>query len=625
VAEGILDILDDEEPPPLALRTLATGGDRLHRRPPPGLPFEFVNMYGPTEITVTRSCTVVAAEGDQLPSIGRPLANSEMYILDTHMSPVPVGVRGELYVGGPGLARGYLNRPGLTAERFVPNPYGAPGSRLYRTGDVVRYLPDGNIEFLGRVDHQVKIRGFRVELGEIEAVLAEHPALREAAVVAREDSPGDKRLVAYLVPEGSAPSAPDLRAYLKDKLPEHMIPTAYAVLDTLPRTPNGKLDRERLPAPDRPAGGSADGALALPRDGTEIQLVQIWERLLGQAPIGIHDSFFDVGGHSLLAVRLVAEIEAAFGQQLSLAMLFAAPTVEALATRLRDAGGARTSTPLVPIRESGARTPFFCMHAGGGHVLSYVELARCLGPEQPFFGLESPGLSGGERTLERLDEMAARYIDAIRRVQASGPYLLGGWCLGGVLAYEMARRLCALGDEVAALVVIDTAGPVARNVPASSPVAASGAADAALLRRFAWHYGITLGDATDLEHMDHEEQLQCLMQRLVEQNLLPPDAGVGQIERLLEVYRANVRAVHDYVRGHEAEGRAAYPVFLFRAEEEVEPDESDPTLGWRDVVGDALRLEFLPGDHHSIVRHPVVELLAERVREALARADDGAR
>ncbi len=320
--------LEEQWSEDLALRALLTGGDRLHRISRKAFPFRIVNHYGPTEYTVVTTCAQVSPE-DRKPPIGRPIANTRLYVLDLHMRPVPVGVPGELYIGGDGLARGYLHRPELTAERFVPDPFGvSPDARLYRTGDRVRYRPDGNLEFLGRMDQQVKIRGFRVEPGEIEAALVRHAGVREAAVVAREGVSG-QRLVAYVVPAGAPPGPDELRAFLQEKLPAYMVPQAFVRLDSLPLTANGKVDRRRLPAPDDSGLPSPE-----PRSPVERALAAVWAEVLGVERVGVHDNFFDLGGHSLLATRLVSRLCAEFGAELPLQALFDAPTVAELALAL---------------------------------------------------------------------------------------------------------------------------------------------------------------------------------------------------------------------------------------------------------------------------------------------------
>ncbi len=326
----LLDWPDD-----VALRTLLTGGDRLTHHPTPSLPFELVNNYGPTESTVVATFGFVPPQNqaDRAPPIGRPISNTQVYLLDRNLQPVPIGVPGELYIGGDGLARGYLRRPNLTKEKFIPNPFSnESGARMYRTGDLARYLPDGNIEFLGRIDHQVKIRGFRIELGEIEAVLVQYPAVRETVVLAREDDPGDKRLVAYVVPQGEQKLAVgDLQVFLRRKLPDHMVPSAFIMLEALPLTPNGKVDRRALPAPDiaRPEWGEA---FVAPYTPIEKELAQIWCDVLGIRQVSISDNFFNLGGHSLLATQVTSRIRDAFHVEMPIRNLFETAIIADLAT-----------------------------------------------------------------------------------------------------------------------------------------------------------------------------------------------------------------------------------------------------------------------------------------------------
>jgi amino acid adenylation domain-containing protein len=307
----------------------------------------FFNLYGPTEATIWATVTKCDSSDDRV-SIGWPIANSQIYLLDAYRQPVPIGVQRELYIGGAGVARGYLNRPELTAEKFIPNPFSPvlsevegdePGARLYKTGDLARYLPDGNIEFLGRIDHQVKIRGFRIELGEIEAVLGQHPNVQQVIVLAREDSPGNKRLVAYVVPhQHGAATVPELRSHLQAKLPDYMVPSAFVFLDSLPLTPNGKVDRRALPPPNqsRPELGRA---FVAPRTPTEELLVGIWAEILKLEQVGIHDNFFELGGHSLLATQVVSRVRQAFQMELPLRNLFEKPTIAELAFAITQSRG----------------------------------------------------------------------------------------------------------------------------------------------------------------------------------------------------------------------------------------------------------------------------------------------
>lgn len=417
---------------------------------------ELWNMYGPTETTIW-SAVCKLKPSDKVISIGRPIANTQLYLLDQKLQPVPVGVAGRLYIGGDGLTRGYLNQPELTSQKFISSPFSPDADALiYDTGDLARYLPDGRVECLGRIDYQVKIRGFRIELGEIEAVLVQHFEVREAVVIAREDVPGDKRLVAYVVPhQKPAPTVNQLRSFLKEKLPEYMLPSTFVMLEVLPLTPNGKVDCRALPVPDQ-IRHEPEETFVAPRDELELQLTKIWEQVLGHKPIGVRDNFFELGGHSLLAVRLFAQIEKVTHKNLPLAVLFQAPTIEQLVGILRREDWSPAWSSLVPIQPGGSKQPFFCVHGAGGHVLNYYSLARHLGSEQPFYGLQGQGLDGKQAFHTQIEDMAAYYVQEMRSLQPEGPYCLGGYCSGGLIAFEMAQQLYAQGQEVALLALFDT-------------------------------------------------------------------------------------------------------------------------------------------------------------------------
>jgi surfactin family lipopeptide synthetase A len=413
------------------------------------------NMYGPTETTIWSTTCKITPE-DEVITIGRPIANTQVYILDAQLQLVPIGVPGELYIGGDGLARGYLNRPELTTERFIPHPLSnGTGARLYKTGDLARYRSDGTIEHLGRLDHQVKIRGFRIELGDIEAVLAQHPAVQQAVVVAREDTPGDKRLVAYIVStQGQRAVSKDLHSFLKEKLPEYMVPSTFMLLDTLPLTPNGKIDRRALPAPQS-VMRSAEETFVAPILPVHHQLIKVWEELLDARPIGIRDNFFYLGGHSLLAARLVARIEQVFGKKIPLAALFAGPTIEQLANALDRQEDLSSRVRLVAVQPTGSKPPFFYLHGQWNDDAFYCfSIARDLGSDQPFYALE-PYRFDGMRVPPTFEAMAAAHLKLLRAVQPEGPYLLGGWCNGALVAYEMARQLHADGQIVDLLVLMN--------------------------------------------------------------------------------------------------------------------------------------------------------------------------
>jgi amino acid adenylation domain-containing protein len=453
----------------LSLRRVISGGEglslELQERFFAALPHaELYNSYGPTETTIDVTFWKCERDaGDTTPPIGRPIANTQAYILDQAMQPVMTGTVGELHVGGAPVARGYLARAELTAEKFVPNPFGE--GRLYKTGDLARWLPDGPIEYVSRIDQQVKIRGFRIEPGEIEAVLEQHPAVRDAVVVVREHSSSDKRLVAYVAGELSALSDTIVRDFLKARLPNFMLPSSIVALEKLPLNANGKVDRRAL----LEFGANPREKVSVPpRDPLEAQLVAIWEKVLRVEPIGVTDGFFELGGHSLMAARIFSQIKTMLGKDLPLATLFQTPTVEKLAAALREQGWKPAWSPLVPIQPRGFRAPFFAVHGGYGEVMFYSELARCLGRDQPFFGLQAEGLDGCAMSHTSIEAIARHYLQEIRQVQARGPYFLGGYCTGGVIAFEMAQQLHATGEEVAFLALFDTNNP--EQPPQRSPI-----------------------------------------------------------------------------------------------------------------------------------------------------------
>lgn len=404
------------------------------------------NVYGPTETTIWSTLERVRT-ADRMIALGKPIANTQVYVLDANREPVPVGTPGELYIGGMGLARGYRGVPQLTTERFVPNPFRA-GERLYRTGDQVKWMPDGRLEYIGRIDFQVKLRGFRIELGEIESVLADDPTVKQAVVIVREDVPGDKRLAAYVIPRDGTTCDPQaLRRALRDAVPDYMVPAAIVPMTDFPLTPNGKVDRRALPAPI--IEPEHEGAQAIePRNRLELQLVAIWEQVLGITPIGVRDNFFALGGYSLLALRMFSAIEHTLSKRLPMAVLFQAPTIEQLAHVLADEGCTPRWRSLVAIQPEGRKTPFFAVPGVGGNVLVFARLAKLLGEDQPFYGLQARGLDGKEKPFMRVEDMAAHYIAEIRTVQPRGPYLIGGTCTGGLAAYEIAQQLTAQGETV---------------------------------------------------------------------------------------------------------------------------------------------------------------------------------
>jgi len=431
-----------------------------------------INLYGSSEVAADVTCKEISDEnGNSGVPIGRPIHNTQIYLLDSHLQPVPLGVYGELYVGGENLSRGYLNRPELTAEKFVPNPfYSDSASRLYKTGDLARYRPDGNIEFLGRLDNQVKIRGCRVELGEIETALRQVPAVRECLVALRDEvvsetgnsisaiqNPKSERsLVVYIVPKlKQSLVVSDLRTFLRQKLPQYMLPSYFVLLDSLPLTPNGKIDRRALPAPDV-SSLTLEKTFVAPRDDQERELAELWEKTLLVRPVSVKDNFFDLGGHSLLAVRLMSQIEKALGKKLPVAALFQAPTVEQLAKLLKPDVASASWSRLVPLQSKGSKPPFFWIHGEDTDAF----LPRYLEPDQPVYGFRHQSEDGQPALCTTVPTIAAHYLSEIRTVQPRGPYFLGGYCFGGMVAFEIAQQLIEkLKEPVSLLFMLDPAVP----------------------------------------------------------------------------------------------------------------------------------------------------------------------
>jgi amino acid adenylation domain-containing protein len=447
-----------------SLRTLMFGGEvadptSVKRVLELGRPRRLLHMYGPTENSVFSTFYEVfqVAEGVHSIPIGGNVSNSSSYILDGDLQPVPIGVKGEIFLSGDGVALGYIGQPDLTRSYFLPNPF-EPGRTLYKTGDLAKFLPNGNIEFLGREDLQVKIRGFRVELGEIEAALTSHPSVKAAAVMVEEDGEGkEKCLVAYVLPGSGVVVKPEeLRAFMTRRLPNYMVPRSFVFIESMPLTPTGKIDRRRLPKPavGRVEVETAGGLM----DDTESKLAIIFGRVLGAGAVGREDDFFELGGHSLLAVRLCSAIEHEFRVSLPVATLFRAPSVGLLARelKLREPRGMGS---LIPIRATGSRPKLFLVHSGDGEVRGYMRLVKALGEEQPVYGLRAEGLGEDMRLPTTVEEVASGYIREMRGVQSSGPYHIVGWCIGGVVAFEIAQQLMAQGEEVGLMGILNYEAP----------------------------------------------------------------------------------------------------------------------------------------------------------------------
>jgi thioesterase domain-containing protein len=613
------------------LRYLMSGGDVLDpavvaRVLSSHAPQHLLNGYGPTEsttFTTTYEIAAVREDGSSIP-IGRPISNTQVYILDAQGEPAPVGVVGELYIGGAGVALGYLNRPELTAEKFVTDPFsGEPGARMYRSGDLGRWLPDGNIEFLGRNDFQVKIRGFRVELGEIEARLAKHPAVREAFVVAREERPGDKRLVAYYTtslkdgPEANVPSAEQLRAYLSTGLPEYMVPSAFMALEAWPLTPNGKLDRRALPAPEM--NFHTVHSSEPPQGDVETMLASIWAETLRLDQVNRHDDFFRLGGHSLLTLRVVTLLQQR-GFIITVADIFANPTIESLAAKLKSRETPDSADIAIQINVGSAdHRPLFLTHCGNGELLYASAVAPHIDRNIPLYGL--PAIPAYQTQPETIEEIATRMVRMIRSVQPAGPYRVAGWSGGGTIAYEIAAQLIGAHEQVEFFAMFDTLCPRSNAMARRANIDFN---DSAFLLDLIESAG-TEGDGRKaaLDSMRaslHTMELAQVIQQCDRLSVIPDTLRyLTTPQTRLKLARTHSLAV---AAARYQPRPLQIPVHLFPALDAQNSGESCPHRGWNDVVpSDLLRITPVPGSHHSMLRSPNVELLGRFLTQAIRRRD----
>jgi surfactin family lipopeptide synthetase A len=556
------------------------------------------NEYGPTEATVWSTvfeCEPGGAESSV--PIGRPIANAQTYILDRHLQPVPIGVPGELYVGGQGVARGYLNQPALTEKYFVPDAFSShPDARLYRTGDLARYLPAGDIEFLGRSDQQVKLRGMRVELDEIEALLAEHGALREAAVVATRQSSGEAALSAFVVPQDrELVSTSELRSFLKTRLPSYMIPGNIQVRESLPKSSSGKIDRQKLAAEGITISEITE-TIAAPRDEAERRLLSIWKQVFPHASDDVNQDFFQLGGHSLLAAKLLVRIEKEFSVQLSLAFVFESPTIARMAQALRLGSQNVSERAIVPIQPKGVLAPFFWIRGGPRFRL----LAQHLGMQRPFLGVDLPYSVGVKLPAPyRLEDIAAYLLKAIREVQPSGPYHLGGLCVNAVIAYEIGQQLIQQGEKVALLAMIDAHNHAYYKNPFK---------DGRYTARIKFHL-------SNLLRMDSTETGAYLRDRL--------DEARRKIERITwrltadrrdraEDFRNSDSIVHPAFSQYEPR---PYPgkIVLLQSSEWPKSPYFEFKLGWEDLVPE-IEFHRIPSDHAYLFDEPNVKAVAQTLK-----------
>jgi len=582
-----------EDPLPLSVRLVIVGGEKASNAAflkwstfAAMRGVRWINTYGPTEISIAATAFEPKAPfpTSSLP-IGRPFPNVRTHILDQSLRPVDAGDVGELYVGGAGVARGYLNCPELSTQKFIPDPFSeAPGASLYRTGDLARGLADGNIEFVGRNDNQVKVRGFRVEPGEIEEVLLTNPHVGQAAVAVKKRGT-ENQLVAYVTPANSISLDEEaLRKYLEDRLPSYMVPSSLMTLESLPKTANGKLDRANLPEPR-----ISRVEHSAPADEIEAKLVSLWEELLGVRGVGTDQDFFEIGGHSLLAVRMLYGVERTFGKRLPTSMLFESATIQELASWLRREGWKPSWSSIVSVRTSGYKRPFFCVHGVGGNVIGFRALVNYFDPERPFYALQPQGLDGEQNCLSTVEEMAGHFISELRRVHPKGPYYLGGYSFGGVVAYEMARQLSAMGDTVGLLALLDTYATNMKGDVASFFKALFSSRRKELPRT-----------------------VRAALRKKVTSNL----NRVRLPEHIRRVHQACDAAANRYaLRPYSGK------VTLFRAVEMSLRSSDDSYSAWSTFAGGGVEVHEIVGNHEGILKEPQVSLLAAELAAALDSAE----
>jgi len=572
------------------------------------------NHYGPTECTVGVSVyDASTAVGNGMVkrngnlSLGSALNHSQLYVLDEGMRPVTIGVSGELYIGGSGVGRGYWRRPELTAEKFVPNPYGeSGGERMYRSGDRVRWRDSGELEFLGRMDNQVKIRGYRVELGEIESVLRQHAGVKQAAVLVHQENHGEERITAYIAMlDGN--NVADLRRHLQRWLPNYMLPAEIFELPELPLLPNGKLDRKLLPH----VGGKCNGEIIGPRDTIEVVLTQIWREILETGDIGIQDDFFQRGGHSLKAVKVCRRLTDIYQKNIPVRAIFEYPTIESLAAFLRKGEALRLNSPVVPIQTRGSNRPIFCVHPVSGLVHCYVPLGQHLGTNQPIYALQSIGIEEGQVPLTTVESMAALYISGLRTIQPEGPYQIVGYSMGVVVAYEMAVQLAASGQEISLLAMIDGGFSASSEEKDDDAQQGQQHGEHIALLDLAEDVGIP---RTEMEALEPGEQLSRYLAKAKRDGIIPSDVSNQDFRRVLAVIAAN-RVARSLYHPKKFVG----DVVLLRTKHLG----GDPAYGFS-TLARATEVIEVEGSHNKLLENPSVTRIAEILRLHMREVEIGA-
>ncbi|CAK8714625.1 Amino acid adenylation domain-containing protein [Candidatus Electrothrix gigas] len=567
---------------------------------------ELHNLYGPTEAAIDVShhpCSPQDADSLSIP-IGKPVANTKLYVLDVNRQLVPVGVPGELYIGGVQVGRGYLNRPDLTEKAFLNVELFGREERVYKTGDLAKWLPDGNLEYLGRIDHQIKLRGFRIELGEIESAMLQFPGISECVVIARETGAGSGQLVAYAVSRDQSLSEIDparqVKEYLKQKLPDYMVPAIVLFLEGLPLTANGKIDRKALPAPT-----VRKSSYVCARDTIELTLVRLWEQLFDISPISVQDDFFDIGGDSLLAMRLIYHIKKEFDRTLPLHTLFQNRTLEQLAAVLRQETPVSAWQPMICLQSEGDKTPIFFAHASGGSAFNALEFSSFMGKDRPFYAIHPRGAELGDPFHDSIEEMAADYVTAMREIQPEGPYLMAGWSFGGTVIFEMARLLEQAGETAPLLITIDMPEPEA-VVWKEDDVEF-------LMDRLPHYHGVSV-DELD-ENSSDEEKVTYLLKEIKVAGLMRPDIDQHQAQHWFSMYKHHNRLVGLYKPSSPVQSKM---LFYKPAERIPFDDQMGQALEkWPPFVLGGLEMQEAPGNHFNMVSPANTAILAGRIKAYL--------
>jgi len=564
------------------------------------------NVYGPTETTIWSTLSHYTS-GDV--TIGRPVANTQVYVLDSNLQLVPQGIVGELHIAGDGVSKGYFEQPELTNKVFVENPYGA--GLLYKTGDLARLNSHGDFECLGRIGNQVKIRGFRIELDDIEENVRAIQGIKDVAVKAQNMN-DDDALVCYFVSEDSTREVTNdtIKKALKAVLPNYMLPAFYVSLPALPMTPNGKIDRKQLPMPEL---ADDQREVLAPRNDIEQQLLVLWQNILKQQHISIDDDFYDIGGHSLLAVQLLANINQQFSLTLDNQFTLSHTTIIDMATTIADGDFTQENSMMIPLNKgNNEHRPLFLMHPIGGTVYCYMAMLKSLDKQLPVYAFQSPGIDDADEAEVDIEAIAAKYVEQILNTQGEGPYRLGGWCFGGVIAYEAASQLLALGKTVESIYVFDTRAPIVANHPEDAD-------DATLLSWFARDLAVPHNKVLDispeyLREIDEDEQFEYVLSRATEINVIERDADVEKLMNYFQVYIANAMALQMY-----EEKIVNVPVTLYRALDE--PSDYGEFLGWDALTSDNLTVIDIRGDHNSIMYKPYVDDISHSLNTLLNLVD----